>query len=68
MVVTGGENVFTTEVENALISHAAVQDVSVIGIPHDEWGEAARHCYFAPEPDCDRGRASHTLQNQHCRL
>ena len=40
MVVTGGENVFTTEVENVLISHAAIQDVSVIGIPHDEWGEA----------------------------
>ena len=40
MVVTGGENVFTTEVENALISHDAVQDVSVIGIPDGEWGEA----------------------------
>jgi acyl-CoA synthetase (AMP-forming)/AMP-acid ligase II len=40
MVVTGGENVFTTEVENALISHEAVQDVAVIGIPHEEWGEA----------------------------
>ncbi|MEH6582951.1 MAG: long-chain fatty acid--CoA ligase [Halioglobus sp.] len=40
MVVTGGENVFTTEVENAVIGHAAVQDVAVIGIPHEEWGEA----------------------------
>ncbi len=40
MVVTGGENVFTTEVENAVISHAAVQDVAVIGVPHEEWGEA----------------------------
>lgn len=40
MVVTGGENVFTTEVENALIGHEAVQDVAVIGIPHAEWGEA----------------------------
>ena len=40
MVITGGENVFTTEVENALISHAAVQDVAVIGVPHEEWGEA----------------------------
>lgn len=40
MVVTGGENVFTTEVENAIISHSAVQDVAVIGIPHPEWGEA----------------------------
>jgi acyl-CoA synthetase (AMP-forming)/AMP-acid ligase II len=40
MVVTGGENVFTTEVENAVISHPQVQDVAVIGIPHPEWGEA----------------------------
>jgi acyl-CoA synthetase (AMP-forming)/AMP-acid ligase II len=40
MVITGGENVFTTEVENALIGHPAVQDVAVIGIPHEEWGEA----------------------------
>jgi acyl-CoA synthetase (AMP-forming)/AMP-acid ligase II len=40
MVVSGGENVFTTEVENAVISHEAVQDVAVIGIPHEEWGEA----------------------------
>ena len=40
MVVTGGENVFTTEVENAVISHEAVQDVAVIGVPNSEWGEA----------------------------
>lgn len=40
MVVTGGENVFTGEVENSLISHPAVMDVAVIGIPDDEWGEA----------------------------
>ncbi|MEM6580652.1 MAG: long-chain fatty acid--CoA ligase [Pseudomonadota bacterium] len=40
MVVTGGENVFTTEVENAVMTHEAVQDVAVIGVPHEEWGEA----------------------------
>jgi acyl-CoA synthetase (AMP-forming)/AMP-acid ligase II len=40
MVVTGGENVFTTEVENAVMTHDAVQDVAVIGVPHEEWGEA----------------------------
>ena len=40
MVVSGGENVYTTEVENAVISHAAVLDVAVIGVPHEEWGEA----------------------------
>ncbi|MFK8050680.1 MAG: long-chain fatty acid--CoA ligase [Halioglobus sp.] len=42
MVVTGGENVFTTEVENAVISHNAVLDVAVIGVPHEDWGEAVR--------------------------
>ncbi len=40
MIVTGGENVFTTEVENAVMSCEAVQDCAVIGIPHEEWGEA----------------------------
>jgi len=40
MIVTGGENVYSTEVENALASHPAVQDVAVIGIPSDAWGEA----------------------------
>ena len=36
MIVTGGENVFTPEVENAVIAQGSVQDVAVIGIPHDE--------------------------------
>ena len=40
MIVTGGENVYSTEVENALASHPAVAQVAVIGIPSDEWGEA----------------------------
>jgi long-chain acyl-CoA synthetase len=40
MVVSGGENVYTTEVENALASHPAVLEVAVFGVPHDQWGEA----------------------------
>jgi acyl-CoA synthetase (AMP-forming)/AMP-acid ligase II len=40
MIVTGGENVYSAEVENALASHPAVLQVAVIGIPHDRWGEA----------------------------
>ena len=40
MIVTGGENVYSTEVENAIASHPAVQEVAVIGIPSDIWGEA----------------------------
>jgi long-chain acyl-CoA synthetase len=40
MIVTGGENVYSTEVENAVASHPAVQEVAVIGIPSEIWGEA----------------------------
>ena len=40
MIVTGGENVFSAEVENALASHPAVAMCAVIGIPDDQWGEA----------------------------
>jgi len=40
MIVTGGENVYSSEVENALAGHPAVQQVAVIGIPHEQWGEA----------------------------
>ncbi|MBI4883303.1 MAG: AMP-binding protein [Actinobacteria bacterium] len=40
MIVTGGENVYSTEVENAIASHPAVLQVAVIGIPSEQWGEA----------------------------
>jgi long-chain acyl-CoA synthetase len=40
MIVTGGENVYSAEVENALAQHPAVSTVAVIGIPSDQWGEA----------------------------
>jgi acyl-CoA synthetase (AMP-forming)/AMP-acid ligase II len=40
MIVTGGENVYSSEVENALAGHPAVLQVAVIGIPDDQWGEA----------------------------
>jgi acyl-CoA synthetase (AMP-forming)/AMP-acid ligase II len=50
MVITGGENVFTTEVENAVMSHSAVQDVAVIGIPSEEWGETV-HAIVILTPD-----------------
>jgi acyl-CoA synthetase (AMP-forming)/AMP-acid ligase II len=40
MVVTGGENVFSAEVENVLSQHPDVQACAVIGIPDADWGEA----------------------------
>ncbi len=39
MIVTGGENVYSKEVEDVLCTHPDVQDVAVIGRPHPEWGE-----------------------------
>ena len=39
MIVSGGENVYSAEVENAVNNHPAVDQVVVIGIPSDEWGE-----------------------------
>ncbi|WP_078427175.1 long-chain-fatty-acid--CoA ligase [Alkalihalobacterium alkalinitrilicum] len=40
MVISGGMNVYTTEVENVLQQHPAVSQVAVIGVPHEDWGEA----------------------------
>jgi acyl-CoA synthetase (AMP-forming)/AMP-acid ligase II len=39
MIVTGGENVYSVEVEEAIATHPAVDQVAVIGIPHETWGE-----------------------------
>jgi acyl-CoA synthetase (AMP-forming)/AMP-acid ligase II len=39
MVITGGENVYSAEVENAIAKHPAVAQVAVISIPDDHWGE-----------------------------
>jgi acyl-CoA synthetase (AMP-forming)/AMP-acid ligase II len=40
MIVTGGENVYCTEVEDALYRHPAVLEAAVFGVPHEQWGEA----------------------------
>jgi acyl-CoA synthetase (AMP-forming)/AMP-acid ligase II len=42
LIVTGGENVYPAEVENALFGHPAVADVGVIGVPDARWGEAVK--------------------------
>ena len=39
MIITGGFNVYSVEVEQALMRHAAVQDCAVVGLPDDKWGE-----------------------------
>ena len=42
MIITGGENVYPSEVESVLGGHPKVKDVAVIGVPHDKWGETVQ--------------------------
>jgi len=39
MIITGGFNVYSTEVEQAVLAHGSVQDCAVVGLPDDKWGE-----------------------------
>ena len=39
MIISGGENVYSAEVEDAIYQHVAVAECAVIGIPHEKWGE-----------------------------
>ena len=42
MIITGGENVYSTEVENTLYLHPAVLECAVVGVPDEKWGEAVK--------------------------
>ncbi len=42
IIITGGENVYSTEVENVIYEHPAVLEVAVIGVPDEKWGEAVK--------------------------
>ena len=42
MIISGGENIYSLEVERVLAEHDAVVDVAVIGVPDDKWGEVVK--------------------------
>lgn len=42
MIISGGENIYSREVENAILQHEDVVDVAVIGVPDPRWGEAVK--------------------------
>lgn len=52
MIITGGENVYSPEVERVLAEHPAVLEVAVIGVPDDRWGETVK-AVVALKPDTD---------------
>ncbi|WP_202977851.1 AMP-binding enzyme [Nocardioides daphniae] len=39
IVISGGENISTVEVEQALLRHPQIVDVAVVGVPDEKWGE-----------------------------
>src|SRR5713101_6996746 len=52
VIISGGENISSVEVEGCLLRHPAVQEVAVVGLPHERWGEAP--CAFVVlKPDQD---------------
>ena len=42
VIISGGENISSVEVEGILLRHPAIQEVAVVGLPHERWGEAAK--------------------------
>jgi fatty-acyl-CoA synthase len=40
VIISGGENISSVEVEGVLLRHSAVQEVAIVGLPHEKWGEA----------------------------
>ncbi|HEY1826399.1 MAG TPA: long-chain-fatty-acid--CoA ligase [Acidimicrobiales bacterium] len=50
MVISGGENIYSVEVENALAKHPAVASCAVIGVPDDRWGERV-HAVVVLKPE-----------------
>jgi long-chain acyl-CoA synthetase len=63
MIITGGENVYSAEVENALASHPAVAACAVLAVPDEKWGEAVHALIVLREG----ARASEQELSTHCR-
>jgi long-chain acyl-CoA synthetase len=52
MIVSGGENVYSAEVENAIYEHPGVAQCAVIGVPSEKWGEQV-HAIVVPKPGAE---------------
>ena len=63
MIISGGENIYSREVEDALMSHPAVHEASVTGVADPEWGESVK-AWIVLREGCEADAATLT---EHCR-
>ncbi len=63
MIISGGSNIYPREVEEVVLRHPAVSEVSVIGVPDDKWGEAVKALVVVRAG----GRVSEAELVEHCR-
>ena len=66
MIISGGVNIYPAEIEAALVSHPAVQDAAVFGIPNDEFGEEVKAAIELREGHVGDAAMTETL-SAHCR-
>lgn len=52
VIISGGVNIYPKEVEDVLVTHPAINEVAVVGVPHPEWGETVKS-YFAASEQLD---------------
>ncbi len=50
MIISGGENIYPAEIENALMKHPAIADAAVIGVPSERWGETPKAIIVRKDP------------------
>ena len=73
VIITGGENVSSIEVEDAIFSHPAVAEVAVIGVPDERWGETIKALIVtaegqaSPRPKLSSGARSGSRDTKHRR-
>ena len=56
VIISGGENISSVEVEGVLLRHPSVQEAAVVGVPHDQWGEAP-HAFVVLRPEASAKEA-----------
>ena len=64
VIISGGENISSVELEGCLLSHPAVQEVAVVGMPHEKWGESP-HAFVVlkDQADCEEGELKEFVRN-----